>query len=274
MMAQSSIKKNHIDIILQHRRRTKTIRYCLYALLLLLVLWSIEITIIKDTDWERIGGLGTILKGIARFFPPDLSLIKYLFKPTVETFMIAFLGTMLAILLAIPVVWFGAHNITPSRAITYPIGRAAMTLSRSVHEIVWALIFVSAVGLGAFPGILAVSMRSIGFISKVSAESIEDVDRRPIEAIKAVGGNTFQVILFGIIPQVIPVFIGNAIFQWDINIRRATIMGLVGAGGLGLTLERQLLMYNHQGVTTVIIAILLIITLGEIISYYARKAVI
>jgi len=188
--------------------------------------------------------------------------------------MIAFLGTMLAIVLAIPIVWFGAHNITPNLALTYPIGRAAMTLSRSVHEIVWALIFVSAVGLGAFPGILAVSMRSIGFISKVTAESIEDVDRRPIEAIKAVGGNRFQVILFGVIPQVIPVFIGNAIFQWDINIRRATIMGLVGAGGLGLTLERQLLMYNHQGVTTVIIAILLIITLGEVISYYARKAVI
>jgi len=273
-MSQSSVKKNNIDIILQRRRRAKEIRYCLYAFLFLLVLWSIEITIIKDTDWERIGGLGAIIRGIARFFPPDLNLVRYLFKPTVETFMIAFLGTMLAVLLAIPVIWFGAHNITPSRAITYPIGRAAMTLSRSVHEIVWALIFVSAVGLGAFPGILAISMRSIGFIAKVSAESIEDADRRSIEAIKAVGGNRFQVIFFGIIPQVMPVFIGNAIFQWDINIRRATILGVVGAGGLGLTLERQLLMYNHQGVTTVIIAIFIIITLGEIISYYARKTVI
>lgn len=188
--------------------------------------------------------------------------------------MIAFLGTMLAIILAIPVVWFGAHNITPSLPITYPIGRSIMTLSRSVHEIVWALIFVSAVGLGAFPGILAVAMRSIGFISKVTAESIEDVDARSLEAIKAVGGNRLQIIFYGIIPQIIPVFIGNAIFQWDINIRRATIMGLVGAGGLGLTLERQLLMYNHQGVTTVILAILVIITIGEVISYYARKAVI
>jgi phosphonate transport system permease protein len=117
-------------------------------------------------------------------------------------------------------------------------------------------------------------MRSIGFISKVTAESIEDVDARSLEAIKAVGGNKLQIIFYGIIPQVIPVFIGNAIFQWDINIRRATIMGLVGAGGLGLTLERQLLMYNHQGVTTVILAILVIITIGEVISYYARKAVI
>jgi len=272
-MSQSSIKEN-VDIILSRRRRAKEIRYCLYAILFLLVLWSIEVTIIKDTDWHRIGGWGSIIRGIGRFFPPDLSLIKYLFKPTVETFMIAFLGTMVAIILAIPVVWLSAHNITPSLPITYPIGRSIMTLSRSVHEIVWALIFVSAVGLGAFPGILAVAMRSIGFISKVTAEAIEDVDVRPLEAIKAVGGSRFQIILYGIIPQVIPVFIGNAIFQWDINIRRATIMGLVGAGGLGLMLERQILMYNHQGVTTVIMAILVIITIGEIISYYARKAVI
>jgi len=273
-MSQSSVKKNNIDLILYRRRRAKQIRYCLYAILFLLVLWSIEVTIIKDTDWERIGGVGSIIRGVGRFFPPDLSLVKYLFKPTVETFMIAFLGTMLAIILAIPAVWFGAHNITPILTITYPIGRSMMTLSRSIHEVVWALIFVSAVGLGAFPGILAVAMRSIGFIAKVTAEAIEDVDPRPLEAIKAVGGNRFQIIFYGIIPQVIPVFIGNAIFQWDINIRRASILGLVGAGGLGLTLERQLLMYNHQGVTTVIMALLILVTIGEVVSYYARKAVI
>jgi phosphonate transport system permease protein len=239
-----------------------------------LVLWSIKVTIIEDTDWERLGGLGTVIKGIGRFFPPDFSVVQYLLKPTIETFMIAFLGTVLAILLSIPVIWFSAQNITPSFPITYPIGRSIMTLSRSVHEVVWGLIFVSAVGLGAFPGILAVGMRSIGFISKITAEAIEDVDSRPLEAIKAVGGNRFQIILCGIIPQIIPVFVGNAIFQWDINIRRATIMGLVGAGGLGLTLQRQLLMYNHQGVTTVIMAILILIAMGEVISYYARKAII
>lgn len=267
-------QEGSIDLVLNRRTKARRIRYCLYAFLFILVLWSIEVTIVKDTDWDRIGGLSTILKATGRFLPPDLSLVKFLFKPTVETFMIAFLGTMLAILLAIPVVWLGAHNITPNVYIGYPIGRAIMTLSRSVHEIVWALIFVSAVGLGAFPGILAVAMRSIGFISKVTAEAIEDVDRRPIEAIKAVGGNRVQIILFGIIPQVLPVFVGNAIFQWDINIRRATIMGLVGAGGLGLMLERQLLMYNHRGVTTVILAILILITLGEVVSYYARRTVI
>jgi phosphonate transport system permease protein len=95
-----------------------------------------------------------------------------------------------------------------------------------------------------------------------------------MEAIRATGANGFQVILFAVIPQILPVFVGNTIFQWDINIRRATIMGLVGAGGLGLTFHRQLVMYNYGGVTTVIIALLLLIAIGEIGSYYIRKAII
>jgi len=260
--------------ILAARKKNKAIRYALYCIVFILVISSIQSTIIEDTDWDRIGTIGSVFKALARFFPPDFSLFSQLVKPTIETFMIACLGTMLSLILAIPVSWFAAHNITPYRPITYPIGRAIMTLSRSVHEIVWGLIFVSAVGLGAFPGILAVSMRSIGFISKLTAEAIEDIDPGPLEAIKATGANQFQVILYGVIPQILPVYLGNAIFQWDINIRRATIMGLVGAGGLGLTFHRQLVMYNYGGVTTVIIAILVLVGIGEIGSYYGRKAII
>jgi phosphonate transport system permease protein len=260
--------------ILAKRKKYKAIRYGLYIFIFLLVLGSIQTTIIKDTDWEKIGTFGTVVKALARFFPPDFSLFPHLVKPTIETFMIACLGTFLALVLAIPVSWFAAHNITPYKSITYPIGRAIMTLSRSVHEIVWGLIFVAAVGLGAFPGILAVAMRSIGFISKLTAEAIEDINPGQMEAIRATGANGFQVILYAVIPQILPVFIGNTIFQWDINIRRATIMGLVGAGGLGLTFHRQLVMYNYGGVTTVIIALLLLIAIGEIGSYYIRKAII
>jgi phosphonate transport system permease protein len=258
--------------ILSRRKKSKAIRYALYTLGFLLILWSIESTVIQDTDWDRIGGLGSVLNALAKFMPPDLSLFPHLLAPAVETFMIACLGTGLAIILAIPVAWCAALNITPSKTIAYPVGRAIMTLTRSVHEIVWGLIFVSAVGLGAFPGILAVSMRSIGFISKLTAEAIEDIDPGPLEAIKATGGNGLQVILFGVVPQVLPVFIGNVIFQWDINIRRATIMGLVGAGGLGLTFHRQLVMYNYGGVTSVIIAIMVLIAIGEVGSYYGRRA--
>lgn len=272
-MNQSGIQSK-LERVIAQRKKAKAIRCALYFLLLILVLYSIRITVIEDTDWARIGGLGTVAKAVGRFLPPDLSVVKYLYRPTVETFMIACLGTMLAVILSIPVIWLGAHNITPFFPVTYPIGRALMTVSRSVNEIVWALIFVAVVGLGAFPGILAIAMRSVGFVAKTTAEAIEDVGTRPIEAIKAVGGNRLQVIRYAIIPQILPIFISIVIFQWDINIRRAAIMGLVGAGGLGLTIQRQLLMYNYGGVTTVILAMLVLIGTGEVVSYYARRAVI
>jgi len=255
------------------RERERRIHYFLYAFLGFFAFWCMY-AVIKNMDWERIGGLKSVVKAMGMFLPPDPETFAMLLKPTIETFMIATLGTGLAVVLALPVAWIGARNTTPWFPVTYPIGRAIMTISRSVHEIVWGLIFVTAVGLGAFPGILAVSMRSIGFVSKLTAEAIEDIDPKPVEAILAVGGNRFQVIFFGIFPQILPVFIGNAIFQWDINIRRASILGLVGAGGLGFMLHHQMVLYNYQGITSVILAMLLLVCAGEIVSYYTRKKIV
>ena len=260
------------DVI--RKRRSSQLGTLLLALaVFVLVLWSINATIIADTDWERIGGLGSILKSLGRFANLDLSLIPHLLQPTIETFMMACIGTLLGCVFSLPVAWFGAYNVTPSRVFFYPLGRILMTLSRSVHEIVWALIFVAAVGLGALPGILAIAMRSVGFISKITAEAIENIDPKPVEAIRAVGGNQFQVMYYGIIPQILPIVLGTIIFEWDINIRRSAIMGLVGAGGLGLTFFRQMAMFNYGGVTMVILAILSLVILGEVVSHYVRKAV-
>ena len=176
--------------------------------------------------------------------------------------------------MAIPVAWLGADNISPLGRFTYLVGRVLMTLSRSVHEVVWGLVFVAAVGLGALAGVLAMAVRSIGFISKTVAEAIEDCNKGPVEAMRAVGANRFQVLMFGIVPQVLPVIIGNVIFEWDVNIRRSTIMGLVGAGGLGLALHRQMASYNYGGIATVIFVILLLIVFGELFSAWARRKVI
>ena len=241
--------------------------------LLLLVAWSVDVTIIDDTDWERLGSLADVMRSVGRFVAVDWALIPQLLVPMLETFMMACLGTLLGCFISLPVAWFGAINVTPSKFFVYPLGRFLMTLSRSTHEIVWALIFVSAVGLGSLPGILALACRSVGFISKISAEAIENIDRRPVEAIRAVGGNNFQVMYYGIVPQVMPVILGTIIFEWDINIRRSAIMGLVGAGGLGLTFHRQMVMYNYPGVTTVILAILVLIAVGEVFSHRVRRAV-
>lgn len=266
--------KDRIFAVENQRRRARWRSAAIAGTVTVLAAICFYNILVVDTDWERMGSLGEVLTSVGRFLAIDFELIPHLVEPIIETLMMSALGTALGAILCIPVIWIGAYNITPSRWIAYPIGRMMMTLSRSIHEIVWALVFVSAVGLGSLAGILALAMRSIGFIAKIIAEAIENVDPKPIEAIRAVGGNRLQVVRYGIIPQVLPVAIGVIIFEWDINIRRSAVMGLVGAGGLGLTFHRQMVMFNYPGVTTVILAILLLIILGEALSYYARKAVI
>lgn len=259
--------------IAANRRRSRIGRVATYTLILLIVAWSVEAIVVRDTDWSRIVG-GSLASTLARFLELDTSILPELVQPAIETVLMATLATLAGLVLSIPVAWLGASNITPFGKASYMVGRFLMTMSRSVHEIVWGLIFVSAVGLGALAGILAMAVRSVGFISKTIAEAIEDVDPKPLEAIRAAGGTRFQILIFAILPQIIPVFVGNMIFEWDINIRRSTILGLVGAGGLGLLLFRQMAMSNQGGITVVILAVLALIVFGEVVSHYARKAVI
>ena len=255
------------------RRRARIWRYVRYVLIALLVAWSVEAIVVGDTAWSRISASG-VATAAGRFLAFDASILLSLWEPALETVLMATLATLLGALMAIPVAWLGANNISPLGRLTYYFGRVLMTLSRSVHEVVWGLVFVAAVGLGALAGVLAMAVRSIGFISKTVAEAIEDVNKGPVEAMRAVGANRFQVLMFGIVPQVLPVIVGNVIFEWDVNIRRSTIMGLVGAGGLGLALHRQMASYNYGGIATVIFVILLLIVFGELFSAWARRKVI
>ncbi len=263
---------DRISQLMITRRRARLWRYGRNAVIIALVAWSVEAIVVGDTDWSRIT-LAGVAKAAWRFIDFDASILLSLWEPVLETLLMATLATLLGMFMAIPVAWLGANNISPFGRVTYTIGRVLMTLSRSVHEVVWALVFVAAVGLGALAGVLAMAVRSIGFISKTVAEAIEDVKTGPIEAMRAVGANRFQVLMFGIVPQVLPVMIGNIIFEWDVNIRRSTIMGLVGAGGLGLALHRQMASYNYGGIATVIAVILVMIIFGEVVSHYARKKV-
>ncbi len=262
------------DAYLAHKRSRRINNWLIVFCAAVVLAWCFWDTIMVDTDWQRMGGALGIGGTLERFIWIDWSLTPHLLVPALETLMMATLGTLLGCVLSLPVAWFGAANVTPSRYFFYPLGRLLMVLSRSIHEIIWALLFVGAVGLGALPGILAVAMRSIGFISKITAEAIENIDPKPVEAIRAVGGNQFQVMYYGIVPQILPVIIGTIIFEWDINIRRSAIMGLVGAGGLGLVFFRQMAMFNYGGVTLVVLTVLVLIAIGEVVSYYARKAVI
>ena len=264
----------NIDDILLRRNRERVLHIIYFMVVIAMTLWSVNVTIIEDADWERMGSFSEVLASAGRFIGIDFSLIPNLLEPAIETFMISCLGTLLGVIICIPATWFGALNITPFKPITSPLGRFLMTISRSIHEIVWALFFVAVFGLGALPGIFAIAVRSVGFIAKMSAEAIEDIEFGPLEAIQSTGANRFQLLLFAIIPQVLPQVIGVILFEWEINIRRSAILGLVGAGGLGLVFFRQMNTFNYHGVTTVIIAILGIIIIGEIVSHFTRKRMI
>jgi len=273
-VATAATTAREADRIIAARTRAKFARSFIYVAVLAMAAFSIKTTIIDDTDWARMGSLANVLETAGEFLGVDWGLVPNLLEPAVETIMVATLGTLLGVVVCLPAIWFGALNITPFAPVTYPLARLMMTLSRSIHEIVWGLFFVAAVGLGALAGVLALAVRSVGFIAKMSAEAIEDLDPNPVEAIRAVGGSEFQVFIYAILPQVLPVMVGVIIFEWEINIRRSSILGLVGAGGLGLVFFRQLNTFNFPGVTTVILAILVLILFGEIVSYFVRKAII
>lgn len=225
-----------------------------------------------ETDWSRMGSFAEIFSTIVNFVP-SLTFLPDIAYPIFETVLMAFWGTLLGVAVSIPISYISALNVTPSRFVTYPAGRALIVLFRSTHEIIFALIFVAALGLGPLAGIFALGARCIGFMSKTTAEAIENVKVGPIEAILATGAHPLVRFKYAVIPQIWPVFLGNAIFQLDINIRRAAILGMVGAGGIGLIFSQQMQSYNYANAGSCILAIVIVVIIGEIISNRIRTKI-
>lgn len=244
-------------------------RYAKYAAFAAVVALMAGHVFIFQTDWARMAGLGEMLR-TAAWFLPNLGYFPDILPALFETALIAFWGTAIGMTVAVPVAILAARNVTPFGLTSYWAGRVIIVLSRSVHELVFALIFVSALGLGALPGILALAVRSIGFMAKTTAEAIENVDIGPIEAIEATGARRLAVILFAVVPQVFPIFVGNVIFQFDINLRRAAILGMVGAGGIGLIFAEEIMMLAYDRAGTVVLGIVLMVLLGEFVSNRLR----
>lgn len=207
-----------------------------------------------------------------RMVPPNVGYTSEIIAPLVQTINIAVVGTLLAILMALPVAYLGANNLTPNR-FTYALGKLIIVTSRSVHVIIWALIFVVMFGGGALAGIFAVAFRSIGFVAKLLSEELEEIDPTAVEGVTATGANPFDVLVYGVIPQVKPPFIGIATYRWDINVREATIIGFVGAGGIGQALITQVNFFDWNSVLTILLAILGIVIVSEVASAYLRAKV-
>lgn len=207
-----------------------------------------------------------------RMLPPDFSDLGALLLSMLETIEIGFLGTILATILSIPIGLVSAKNITPSKWVYYP-ARLITTFFRAVPEFILAMILVISVGFGALPGILALGLHTMGFLSKFYAEEIEHVRSGPIEAIEAAGASHMQKITFAIIPQILPNFVGYSLYIFDRNIRMATILGIVGAGGIGYRLISSFRMFEYQEVSAIIIIIFITIFLLDALSSKARHAV-
>lgn len=210
----------------------------------------------------------------ARMFPPRLDYLPELLVPLWDTLNMATLGTMLGIVLAVPVAFLAARNTTPSLLILRPAALFIIVASRSINSLIWALLLVAILGPGLLAGIIAIGLRSVGFIGKLLYEAIEETDTNQIEAVTATGASRLQVLNYGIVPQVMPAFWGIAVFRWDINIRESAILGLVGAGGLGLKLQSSLNVLAWPQVTMILIVILATVVLSEWVSARVRQAII
>jgi phosphonate transport system permease protein len=229
----------------------------------------------RDTIWAFVLDAPTQAADIAsRMVPPRWSYIDKLWQPLWDTLNIATLGTLLAILLAVPVAFLAARNTSPSPTFIRPIALLVIVSSRSINSLIWALLLVSVVGPGVFAGVIAIAIRSIGFIAKLLYEAIEEIDQNQVEAITATGAGRAQVLAYGIVPQILPAFAGITVFRWDINIRESTVLGLVGAGGIGLQLQGSLNILAWPQVTLIFIVILGTVVLSEWVSAKVRHAII
>ncbi len=209
----------------------------------------------------------------SRSMPPKWAYMNDLIKPLWDTINIATLGTGIAVLLGIPLAFLTARNTTPSAVFIRPLCMIFIAGSRSINALIWALLMVTIIGPGIFAGMIAIMIRSVGFFGKLLYEAIEEIDRTPVDAITATGASPIQVMVYAIWPQIKTTFVGVAVFRWDVNIRHSTVLGIVGAGGIGLELSGSLNTLAWPQVSLIIIVIFFTVMLSEYISAKVREAI-
>jgi phosphonate transport system permease protein len=237
-------------------------------------------------------GLRQIAAYIARLFPPDVSAatLRDAGVGALETFAISLIGSLLSVCIALPLsllatrtllyrgVLYEGRRLSPGARVVriglYGLGKAVLNLLRTIPEIVWALIFVFMVGLGPFPGVLALGVHTGGVLGKLFGEALEDVDPAPLEALQATGASRLRILIYGVLPQALPQFVSYALYRWEVNIRVAAMMGFVGAGGLGQRIHVAISLFHEHQLLTLILAIYVIVTLVDALSAYLRARLV
>ena len=238
----------------------------LVLLVILLCAWLTDLLDVQRMS-EGIPAIGTLL---TEMFPPDFTEVESWVRPMVDTIAMSIAGTALSIVLSLPLGVLAARNTSPNPT-TYRIARGILNIFRSVPELIMGIVFVAAVGFGALPGVLALGLHSIGMVGKFFSEAIEHSHEAPVEAARAAGGNQIQIITHGILPQVIPQFADVAMYRWEYNFRASTVMGMVGAGGIGLELIASLRLMQYNECFAILLTILVMVTIVDALSSKLRK---
>jgi phosphonate transport system permease protein len=250
------------------------IRYIVYLIVFVFIVYSLEyLNVPLGRFFTMFGRLGDMIT--KKYYPPDISyaLQKDYLRYVLETVQMAYLGALIGILFSIPISWFASFNVTPSRRFAYPVGRFIIMACRSVHEMIWTIIFVIIIGFGMFPGVIALTMFSIGFAGKLFSEEIEAIRLGQIEAIRSTGANPIQVFVYAVLPQVRVAWTGISIYTWDSAFRAATVLGYFGAGGMGWYLKESVERLETLKVSAILLTIICLVVVSEVASAWARNKI-
>lgn len=242
-----------------------------YTVGLAVLVWAV-----RGSGWsvrELIEGMPAFADFLSRSFPPSLDRLGSLTRTIVETFQMAISGTLTGLVLALPLSIFAARDLTGSRVLG-SVARALFALFRTVPDLVWALIFVIIVGLGPFAGTLAIAVDAAGFAGRFFAEAMEDADKGPADALRAQGVRRSDAIFCAIIPAAMPSFITTSLFSLEKAVRSSVVLGLVGAGGIGLELKVAMDMFDYPTAATVILMIFVLVLAVERAGSFVRKRII
>lgn len=215
-------------------------------------------------------GVPAIATLLGESLPPDFTNVMDWVSPLLDTLAMSIAGTAIAVSASVPLAFLAARNTSP-HPVVFHVTRTTLNALRSVPELIMGIIFVAAVGFGALPGVLALGLHSIGMVGKFFAEAIEHVDEAPVEAADASGATRLQVLWHAVLPQVLPQFADVSIYRWEYNFRASTVMGMVGAGGIGFELMGSLRIMQYQEVSAILIVILLMVTMVDSLSGHLRK---
>lgn len=229
--------------------------------------WATEVSLERGIE-----GIPFVLEFLRRMVPPDLSVLGHALRGAAQTLQIAVVGTGIAALLALPLGFLAARNVSPPWL--FYVARSLLNVFRAVDTLVYALIFVAAVGLGPFPGVLAVVAYTATVLAKLYSEAVEAIDPGPVEAVAATGATRLQLLRWGVLPQLVPQFLSFTLYRFETNIRAAAILGFVGAGGIGFYIQTYLRLLNYPAASTVLLVLIALVMVVDFASSRLRARLV